>query len=429
MKKIIYIGLLLLSTIWLGAQSTLSLDEAIAETMKHNYGIKMTKNVTQMSLNNVNPANAGLLPKLDLSGNMNFADNQIQQPDGELDQKFTNNSVSVGLSYTLFDGMGSLYSYQKLKSQHKESELQEKAFIENTLIQLINIYYQVASFQDNLKISEEMLDISGDRLERIITKKEFGRSSGLDLLNAKVDFNNDSINYINIQRQYDEAKRNLNMVMGMESSSEYSVETQIDPFKVYTLESLISEALEKNASYLLSKTKIVSSEIELKKVKSLSAPRLMLQSSYGYNQQTDNFAFNYNNPNVNFSAGLTLSFNLFDGGIKKTQRQNAKLSVDNLKLSMEEEKLNLKTKIENGYALYDNSLTVLNAERNNLASSQLNFEQSSEYFKLGQISSTQFREAQLNLNRAKTSISSAIFSAKLAEMELMRLTGLILGDS
>ena len=428
MNKIIYIGLLLLSSSWLSAQSTLSLDEAIAETMKHNYGIKMTKNVTQMSLNNVKPANAGLLPKLDLSGNMNFADNQIQQTDGEIDQSFTNNSVSVGLSYTLFDGMGSLYSYQKLKSQHKESELQEKAYIENTLIQLINIYYQVASLQDNLKISEEMLDISGDRLERIVTKKEFGRSSGLDLLNAKVDFNNDSINYLNIQRQYDEAKRNLNMVMGMESSLEYSVETQIDPFKAYSLELLMTEALDRNASYLLSKTKIVSSEIELKKVKSLSAPKLMLQSSYGYNQQTDNFAFNYNNPNVNFSAGLTLSFNLFDGGIKKTQRQNAQLSVDNLKLSMEEGKLNLKTQIENGYALYDNSLTVLNAEQKNLASSQLNFEQSSEYFKLGQISSTQFREAQLNLNRAKTSISSAVFSAKLAEMELMRLTGFIMGN-
>ncbi len=428
MKKIIYIVLILLSTTWLEAQTTLSLDQAITNTMQNNYGIKMTKNLTQMSFNSVKPANAGLLPKVDLSGNMNFIDNKIQQDEGEIDQTYTNNSIGIGLSYTLFDGMGSLYTYQKMKSQHKETQLQEKAYIENTLIQLINVYYQVASFQDNLKISEEMLEISNDRLERIVTKKEFGRSSGLDLLNARVDFNNDSVNYINIQRQYDEARRNLNLLMGIQSSPEYEVDTQIDPFKAYSLESLMTEALERNAAYLLSKNKILSSEIELKKVKSLSSPKLMLQSSYGYNQQTDNLAFNYNNPNMSFSAGLSLSFSLFDGGIKKSQRQNAKLGVENLKLSMEEEKLELKTSIENGYAAYDNSLAILKAEQKNLASSQLNFDQSSEYFKLGQISSTQFREAQLNLNRAKTSISSAIFSAKLAEMELMRLTGLILGD-
>ena len=124
-----------------------------------------------------------------------------------------------------------------------------------------------------------------------------------------------------------------------------------------------------------------------------------------------------------------MSFNLFDGGNKKTQRQNAKISLENSQLSMEDEKLNLDREIENAYAAYSNSQLVLRAERQNLESAQLNFEQSSEYFKLGQISSTQFRDAQLNLNRAKTSISSALFSAKLAEIELIRLSGMLLENS
>lgn len=429
MKKIISSFILLLTTLVIYPQSVLTLDEAITKTMENNYGIKMTKNNTQKSINNTTAANAGLLPRVDLNANMNFADNTIQQAEGEFKQSFTNNSVSIGLSYTIFDGFSAVYNYKKLKSQTVGSELQEKLYIENTIVELTNIYYQLASLQENLTISKEMLEISGDRLKRVEVKKEFGRSTRLDFLNAEVDYNNDSVNFLNAQRQYDEAKRNLSVVMGQKASIDFVVSTEIKSFNTYETETLKLKAFEQNTSYLLSKNQYKTTELDLKMVKSNVSPRLSFQSSYGYNQQVKDLGVSYNNPDASLTAGLSLSFNLFDGGIKKTQRQNAKISLENSSLSLEEEGLFLDKAIENAYASYTNSLMVLKAEQGNLESSQLNFEQSYEYFQLGQITSTQFRDAQLNLNRAKTSISSALFSAKLAEIELMRLTGLLLNKS
>ncbi len=129
---------------------------------------------------------------------------------------------------------------------------------------------------------------------------------------------------------------------------------------------------------------------------------------------------------MGFSTGLTLSFNIFDGGRKKAQKQNAIISIDNTKMQLEYEKLQLFTDIDNSYANYNHNLEVLATNEANLKASELNFERSKEYFGLGQINSTQFREAQLNYSRAKVNISISRFSAKLSEVNLVYLSGNIL---
>jgi outer membrane protein len=75
--------------------------------------------------------------------------------------------------------------------------------------------------------------------------------------------------------------------------------------------------------------------------------------------------------------------------------------------------------------LSENSLQVLAAEQLNIHSAQLNFDQSKAYYELGQISSTQFREAQLNLISAKNNIQSATYNAKIAETELKKSSGVL----
>jgi outer membrane protein TolC len=57
---------------------------------------------------------------------------------------------------------------------------------------------------------------------------------------------------------------------------------------------------------------------------------------------------------------------------------------------------------------------------------QNNFDRTFQQFKIGQISSIEFRQAQLNLLNAQTSLNLAKFDAKLAEVQLLQLTGQLL---
>jgi len=358
MKKIILVGLYLIISNFIVAQDTLTLEKAIEITLDNNFGIKIYRNNVESMKNTAIPANAGLLPRIDLSAGVNYSDNIIQAPTGETQQKATLTNTGISLSYTLFDGLANINNYKKLKEMVVASELQAKLQIEASIYQLINAYYSAVIKYKNQLVFADMLDISRQRYERAKLNKEYGKSSGLELLNAEVDYNNDSINYLDAINTFNESKRNLNVMMSREPSTVFNIETKLLDFKLYSLEEVKNTAIENNV-----------------------------------------------NPNASLTAGLTLRFNIFDGGIKRKRVKNTKITIENTQFQLEDEKLQLFTDIENSFASYEHNVKVLKTNEANLKASQRNFERSKEYFGLGQISSTQFREAQLNYSRAKVNIT------------------------
>jgi outer membrane protein len=134
-----------------------------------------------------------------------------------------------------------------------------------------------------------------------------------------------------------------------------------------------------------------------------------------------NIGFNDAEPSLRI--GATLSFNLFDGFQRKIQTQNAKIQQKNRELTWEETRLNLEKEVISAYESYQNSLLVLDLEKKYLEAADLNFKRTRELYNLGQVTTTQFREAQLNLIRSRSSVSTAKYEAKIKEIELLRLTG------
>ena len=69
-------------------------------------------------------------------------------------------------------------------------------------------------------------------------------------------------------------------------------------------------------------------------------------------------------------------------------------------------------------------------EKKYVEASELNFKRTRELYSLGQVTTTQFREAQLNLIRSRSNVATAKYEAKIKEIDLLRLTGqLILTQS
>ena len=73
-----------------------------------------------------------------------------------------------------------------------------------------------------------------------------------------------------------------------------------------------------------------------------------------------------------------------------------------------------------------NQLFILKAQEKNVVTAQNNFERTEERYKLGQITSIEFRTAQINLINSKTALNNAKFDAKIIELNLLQLSGDIL---
>ena len=439
--KNIILSALFLSTLQGFSQEILTKSEALKITLENNFGIKIANNNKKVAKNNSSIYNSRYLPTATLNSGADYRRNNqkivFTDPQSGSDAERVGNgavtksyNASLGLNYTIFDGFGRKYNYQQLKETYNLTELQAKATIENTYLQLFTVYFQIARLAENANNLEEAITISKSRLERAKYQYQYGQSTKLELLNAEVDINNDSIILINSRQQLSNAKRQLNVILGVEKEVNYEVETEVDFNKMMNFEDLQQKTLANNSLLKQNEKNIAISEFNIKINKASYLPSLNFSTSYGFNR-TENE--NLVNPfgarlitSDGLNAGLNLSWNLFDGGSTKTRVANAKIALENQQIALEQQKVTISNNLKNTWENYKNQLFVLKTQEKNVLTTQNNFDRTQERFKLGQVTSIEFRQAQINLINSKTALNNAKFDAKLIELQLLQLSGDIL---
>ncbi|MBT6636285.1 MAG: TolC family protein [Flavobacteriaceae bacterium] len=415
------------------AQSPLDRNQAIKLTLENNLNIKLIENSRDMAKNNASILNSGYLPTASLNSSSNISYQDIEIVAGEQngsveDSKNESNSTNISLNYVLFDGMGRKYNYKRFKEIYKKSEIEVKDVIEKTILQLFGVYYEVARLIEENKIIKSSLSISKERLKKRKIQLEYGQTTGLEVLNAEVDMNLDSINYLNSLKILSNAKRDLNLVMNIDLNTNHSINTD---FRFITSEKMIDifNNAKKNNSYLqILEKDVLISDYNLKATKSSYLPTIGLNGSYGWNESiNDNqYAFYNENRTNGLSGAISLNWNIFSGGNRITNNKNAKLNLTNSKIKKQKIELEFERDIKNAYSNYENSLFILNAQQMNLETNNNNFKRNQEKYALGQVTSIEFRKAQLNFLNAKLSVNKAKFEAKLSELQVLQLAGEIL---
>jgi len=435
----IFYSMLLLLSLFLclnttSAQEFLTRDEAAKLALQHNYDIQVAQKTVETGKNNASIYNSGFLPTANAAGGAqityNAGENETVQGDFQFDpaEAYSYNA-SVGVNYLIFNGFGRSYNYKQLKEQHNLNELQAKQIIENTLLQLSDTYFQIAQLTENVAMLKSALGISSTRLKRANYSYEYGQSTQLDVLNAEVDVNNDSINLLNTIQQLENAKRNLNLVMGRALDTDFSVDTNVVFNLVLSNEDLIVKALERNVQIEQTQSQLRNSEYAIKAGRAGWFPSLSANAAYAYQgQQNPNGAFLTGSTSYGPQAGLSLSWNIFDGGTTKTRQQNAKIAFESQKIQQERTTITVQRDVLNGYSTYQNALFVVQAQESNLKTTQRNFDRTNEMYKQGQVTSIEFRQAQLNMLNAESNRSQAKYSAKNAELQLKQLAGVLLED-
>ena len=429
-NKTYIIILVLLLSFQAKAQQILTKKEALKITLENNYGIKIAKNNIAIAKNNTSIFNTKQLPIVSASSGANYRsdnqkitrqDNSVTEVDGAVTKSY---NASVNLNYTIFDGLGRKYNYEVLKETYNLSEIQAKETIENTYLQLFTLYFQIARLSENNNNLKEALNISQQRLKRAKYKHQYGQSTKLELLNAEVDVNNDSIALINSKQQYLNAKRSLNIILGKEKGVDYEVETAVTFNQILNFDLLLNKA--KATNVLLKKTEknLAISKFNIKVNKASYLPKVGFSTSYGWNKsQNPATSFLAQSSSNGLNAGLNLTWNIFDGGSTKTRIANSKIAVENQQILLKQQEETLANTLKNTWSLYNNKLFVLRAQEKNVISSQNNFDRTKERYNLGQVTSIEFRQAQINLINAKTAYNNTKYDAKLIELELLQLSG------
>ena len=432
MRLTIFISSLLLWCQAALAQEVLTLEDAVRLGLQNNFSIRVAENDQQVATNNNQAGNAGMLPTLDLEASQNYQrqniDLDIQGSEGTFNvsrdwAESDRLNAAARLNWTIFDGLGMFMAKNRLNSIQQWGELNTQQAVQNSVAQIQIAYYQIILEQERLAVLEANLEVSQRRRDFAQNRYEVGKGSKLDYLSAQVDFNSDQSLLIQQQERILNAKVDLNILLAREVESEFE---PVD--SIFVNEDLIyatlAEQLEKSNPEILKAMKDHNvAYYEFREQQANRYPSISLDLSYNYTT-SDNEAGQLRSSTIDgVGYGLTARWNIFNGFNTNRQVQNARIDHQSTLLILEETKLELMGQLRKIYNNYVNNIQLVDLEEESLVVARENEEIAIDRFRLGASNSLELREAQRNLVSANSRLLNAIFSTKLAEIELQRLTG------
>jgi outer membrane protein len=410
----------------------LSLEEAITITLDNNYSIKIANNDVAIAENNASKESLGYNPTINAQAGV------TSDLGNNVTAFSTRESITTGYAFSYGANASVLAAYDiinpardinlaQLKEVLEATDIQKRLTIENNVSTIIATYYEIARQEKNISLQKSTIELSSKRLTRAQVSREYGQSNRLDVLNAQVDIDRDSITLINLERTLQTTKRNLNTLMGRNITEDFDVTSQLTLEPILDIDELIESGKNYNKQILLADKNIEINQFNYDLINATKKPSLTANADYSFNySKSAPGSFFSSTRSDGLGLGLTLRYNVYDGGLRKVQEQNTKLNIEGQHLAKEELIRNIERDITNAWHDYQNALFVIETEKSNLSTSEVNFERTEELYKAGQISSVEFRQAQLNLLSASNNYINAQYDAKQIEIQLNLLSGRII---
>ena len=429
MKKFTLILLGIVAASSVNAQ-VLKLEDAIALSLSNNHNVIITKQQNEAKKQDIHPGAVGFLPTVDASAGGSYNASTTDQefatdafPDIKNQEAAqSSQSAKVTASYIIFNGGGRIRSYAKLKSSGALSELQTKISLESTMIQVVNSYYEVVRVGNQLDLIKGSLEISRDRLNRVKTNNSYGNAAKIDVLNAQVDFNNDSSNLMHSELNLKKAKNELNFLLGRTIATEFDAESELTLPVISEASDYINKAKENNTSIIMSNIQLDMAELDKKINQSGFMPTRSSRLDYGYQGSANDVGIVRQSGSVGTTAALSLKWNLFDGLKKQKALEKAKIMIEVNNTQQQQTLLNIEKEVQNYYDAIKVNIDLLSLEKSNLTVGKINLTRSKELFVNGSINNVQFRQAQLNLIQIENKINNYKYAIKVYEYQLSRMT-------
>lgn len=425
-------GILLIGiTLYLSAQDkqNLSLEDALNKALHNNYGIITTQKSKEIAELQNTWANTGALPNIQFVSSGNISED-FKDSENYSTQQFNS---SVEMNWTIFRGFSARIQKKRLEELEKLSQGNVAVVVENTIFNVILAYYNILLADEQASIARNNMELSRDRYEREQHSKDIGATDTYDLLQSKNAYLTDSSDYLYAKAAYRNAVRELNYQMAEPLDVKYNFISQFSPdTSHFEYTGLENRMLENNHTLKNQYMNLELARLDVKSSKSAYYPSLSLTGSAGYSDLEQDYEtmgqFYQGRDGYNTSAGISLTYTIFDGNSRKRALEAARMEREISEVKAEEIKQDLKNQLAQELELYRVRKQLLQVARENLESAELNLSLSREKFESGAINSFNFRDVQQIYMRAAYEFQNAVFRVIQSYHTLLRLTGGIIDE-
>lgn len=409
--------------------AVLSLDVALSLARKHQPDLRAAHFNTVAAEQRVDEQFSNLLPQLNLNSSYtrqtsNFAPapstSQVMNPAVQASFDSFNYFRNGATASQLIWDFGQTIRKRDAAQAGADATLDtEKASALTIDLNLRTAFFTASAARSAVDVAHETLTNQNKHLEQIQSFVDLGRNPTIDLLQARVDQANAEVQLINAQGTYATARALLNQAMGVEADIGYDVETTVSApvlGESSASEGLVEEALNARPEIASLHDQLRAQVMNNKSVYGRYWPSLQAQAQGTYNgYELDRLVWN-------LSAGLGLSWTLYDGGQTRATLREGDANVASLAAQIDSIRLQVRVDVEKARLAVVGAKASLDVAERSLTNARARLELAEIRYQTGvgsiielsdaQLAATnaafQKLQAQLNLDTARAQLTKAL---------------------
>ena len=397
MRKVILIGVILLTAASAFAQKQWTLQDCIDYAMENNITLQKSMLQKQSATEDLKGAKAALLPTLSASTNQSLGYQPWKDAgiatvtngtvNTKVDKTSYNGSYSLSGQWTVWNGNRNINTIKLDKLAEAEAELSTQETANSIQERIAQIFAQILYLDENVKVNEQMLETSLKNEDR---GKAVGKMSKADLAQLSAQRANDEYNIVEAKSQLMNYKLQLKQLLEITDEGQFDVAIpEISDERILaeipSLQSVYEQALMSRPEIERSQLAIKSSDVSVSLAKAGWMPSVNVTG--GVTTSTNSLSSNgwgtQIKTNTNASLGLGVSVPIYDGRSTKTSVNKAKIQQLQAKLDLQDQQKTLYSDIQQYWLNALTNQQKYKAAASSVESAQQSYDLLSEQFRLG----------------------------------------------
>jgi outer membrane protein len=412
-----------------------NLETFVNTVRENNLQLKISKNKSRVADLSIKEAMSALLPQIngqtEIKRNLNDQFIFFEAPDfGNIDpitgevpqivQRFKTNfnnefQANILLEQNLFS-LKNIYNLKSARQFSNIGKLQNEDQIIKIIAESKKAFLQTVLIKNVYKVSEVSELYAKENYLTSKNKFENKLISELDLLQAKIRWEEELPKLLKAKRNYLMLLGNLKLIAGINPTDKIVIDYDLAAYELKDAIVNSDDAINNRIDYQLLEANNYLQELDIKNKQAEYYPTLNLRAGYSYFSSSDEWAFKDNQNKIIYTA-VTFTVPIFSGGFRKSQLSKAKILSNITSLEKQEAKLSMTIEIQNLELKLSEEYKTIQVATSTRETAKKAYEIAVETAKIGLISQIDLRKISDDYNRAEINLYNSIYNFKCTQID------------
>ncbi|MFA5337230.1 MAG: TolC family protein [Candidatus Omnitrophota bacterium] len=409
-----------------------SLGGAIGIAFKNNKDIKIQETELKAATANILGARSEFLPQLNSAASythngtvLNLGSSvatSTKKDLGVVTGYQNDNQLGVSLDQIIYNGGANVANLKQNQLNFKAAEQTLRATKLDVEFETKRLYYGLLLANENLRITQELVDQAQLHYENVRDKFEHGTASRFDVLQSKVHVTKLLPELVKARNAVKLLKEDLKKVLGLDMKDTIDVKDMLSYSLVPLNEKqFLKEAYLNKPEMILRSLGIDINAWGIKKARSNGLAQI--NASLGYDYRSNDVGDMFNSRHSNWNAGVILRMPIFDGFSTKAKVDEAKAKYAQAILSKENLSDQVAVDVKKSCLDLKEAFSIIKSQRDNIDEAQEALRISEISYDNGVGINLDVLDAQVSLGQVQQNLASAIYDYLMAEASLRRTMG------